>query len=298
MFVKKLTIEHFGRFGYKNFHFCDSLNVIAGEDTRAVFAALNLALCNRLLRLQVSPYCFTESSRIFAELEADGTNLVSETVYRADAREHCETKVYCGGKRLSEEERRAVFEVSLEEEECSYFINSCDYARYIPFAELDFSKKLEEYKKAIKKDGRQDFAARTEGIGATHTFRRELKKFLTAYLPRQIRREKGLWLSLDKSGKFRAKDRVPRGDLSRTEEALFQYLCFLEVNRFWDSVQSAAGRTVKKPLLIVSLSDHIDFGADLTQLTEQTLALNRQAFEFSEWKNARTCLCGNTEKLC
>lgn len=47
MFVKKLTIEHFGRFGYKNFHFCDSLNVIAGEDTRAVFAALNLALCNR-----------------------------------------------------------------------------------------------------------------------------------------------------------------------------------------------------------------------------------------------------------
>lgn len=34
----------------------------------------------------------------------------------------------------------------------------------------------------------------------------------------------------------------------------------------------------------MSLSDRIDFGADLTQLTEQTLALNRQAFEFSEGK--------------
>ena len=34
MFVKRLTIEHFGRFGYKSVNFCDSLNVIAGEDTR------------------------------------------------------------------------------------------------------------------------------------------------------------------------------------------------------------------------------------------------------------------------
>ena len=60
MFVKRLTIEHFGRFGYKSVNFCDTLNVIAGEDTRAVFAALNVALCNRLLRLQVSPYCISE----------------------------------------------------------------------------------------------------------------------------------------------------------------------------------------------------------------------------------------------
>ena len=122
MFLKKLTIEHFGRIEYKSFNFCESLNVLAGEDTRAVFAALCVALCNRLLRFQVSPYCFSENSRIYAEIEAGGADYVSETVYSADAPEHCETNLYCGGRRLTEEERRTVFHVSLEEEECSYFV--------------------------------------------------------------------------------------------------------------------------------------------------------------------------------
>ena len=55
MYIKKLTIEHFGRIEYKSFTFCESLNVIAGENAQAVFAALCVALCNRLLRFQVSP---------------------------------------------------------------------------------------------------------------------------------------------------------------------------------------------------------------------------------------------------
>ena len=103
MYIKKLAIEHFGRFEYKTFHFCESLNVIAGEDTRAVFAALCVALCNRLLRFQVSPYCLMENSRIYAEIEAGEADYVSETVYSTDAPEHCETNVYCGRRKLTEE---------------------------------------------------------------------------------------------------------------------------------------------------------------------------------------------------
>ena len=41
------------------------------------------------------------------------------------------------------------------------------------------------------------------------------------------------------------------------------------------------GRTVKKPLFISALPDHIDFCVDLTQLLEQTLELNRQVFLFT-----------------
>lgn len=281
MFIKKLTLEHFGQFEYKSFNFCDSLNVIAGEDTRAVFAALCVALCNRLLRFQISPYCFMESSRIYAEIEAGGADYVSETVYRADAPEHCETNVYRGGRKLTEEERRAVFHVSAEEEECSYFINRYDYRRYIPFAELDYSKKLAEYRKALREEDRQNFSERTDGAGNTHTFRRELKKFCDAFLPRQIRLEKRLWLTMDEDGSFSVKDTMPRRDLSETEEVLLQYFCFLEVNRFWDDVQKTMGRTVKKPLFIGALTEHIDFCVDLTQLLEQTLEMNRQVFLFT-----------------
>lgn len=281
MFIKKLTIEHFGRFEYKTFHFCDSLNVIAGKDTRAVFAALCVALCNRLLRFQVSPYCLMENSRIYAEIEAGGADYVSETVYCEDAPKHCETNVYCGGRKLTEEERRAVFHVSMEEEECSYFVNRYDYYRYVPLAELDYSKKLAEYRKALQEENRQEFNERTDGVGTTHTFRRELKKFCYGFLPQPIRLEKRLLLTMDKEGTFLAKDAWARMDLSATEEILFQYMCFLEVNRFWSEVQKIIGRTAKKPLFISALPDHIDYCVDFTQLLEQALELNRQVFLFT-----------------
>ena len=284
MFVKKLTLEHFGRFEYKSFHFCDSLNVLAGEDTRAVFAALCVALCNRLLRFRVSPYCFSENSRIYAEIEAGGADYVSETVYSADAPEHCETNVYCDGRRLTEEERRTVFHVSLEEEECSYFVNRYDYYRYVPFAELDFAKKLAEYRSGLQEENRKEFSARTNGIGLTHTFRKILKNFCDEFLPKQFRIEKRLWLTMDEEGCFSAKDVQPRKDLSATEDTLLQYFCFLEVNRFWGEVQKAMGRTVQKPLFIGALADKIDFCIDLASLLMPVLGLGRQVFLFTRDK--------------
>lgn len=285
MFVKKLTLEKFGRFGYKSFRFCGALNVVVGEEGRAVFAALCVALCNRLLRLQVSPYCFAENSRIYAEIEACGADYISQTVYCPDAFGHCETTVCRGGRRLSEEERRAAFQVSLEEEECSCFLDRYDYARCVPFAQLDYSKKLAEYKEALREENRQKFAERTEGVGTTHTFRRTLNKFCGGFLPRQLRLEKRLWLTMDEAGNFLAKDVQPRTDLSESEEVLAQYLSFLEVNRFWGEVQKSTGRIVKKPLFICALTDRIDFCVDLAQLSEETLSLGRQVFLFTADKD-------------
>ena len=296
MFVKKLTLEQFGRFEYKSFNFCDSLNVIAGEKARAVFAALCVALCNRLLRFQVSPYCLMEGSRIRAEIEGDGADYVSESVYCADAPEHCETNAYCGARKLTEEERRALFHVSMEEEECSYFVNRYDYYRYVPFVEPDYSQKLAEYRKALQEENRQEFSERTDGAGTTQTFRRELKNFCYGFLPQPIRIEKQLLLTMDEDGSFLAKDVRPRMDLSATEEVLMQYLCFLEVNRFWNEVQKLMGRTVKKPLFISALPDHIDFCVDLASLLERALELNRQVFLFTGDKDIKKRLDATKEK--
>ena len=296
MYIKKLTIEHFGRIEYKSFHFCDSLNVLAGKNTQAVFAALCVALCNRLLRFQVSPYCLMENSRIYAEIEAGGADYVSETVYCADAPEHCETSVYCGRRKLTEEELRAVFHVSMEEEECSYFVNRYDYYRYVPFVEPDYSQKLAEYRKALQEENRQEFSERTDGAGTTQTFRRELKNFCYGFLPQPIRIEKQLLLTLGEDGAFLAKDVRPRMDLSATEEVLMQYLCFLEVNRFWNEVQKLMGRTVKKPLFISALPDHIDFCVDLASLLERALELNRQVFLFTGDKDIKKRLDATKEK--
>lgn len=285
MFVKKLTIEQFGRIGYKSFSFGQPLTVFAGEETEEIFSALCVMLDNRLLRLQTMRHCFTEKSKFYAEIEKNGKVYTAEATYNERAPDRCAVRFYCGGRMISNEERTATFQTSPEEEECSYFINRYDYNRYVPFAELDFAKKLTDYRQGLQEENRQMFSARTDGIGLTHTFRKVLKNFCDKFLPQQFRIEKRLWLTMDGEGCFSAKDVQPRKDLSATEDTLLQYFCFLEINRFWGVVQNATGRTVQKPLFIGALADNIDFCIVLGSLLEQALELGRQVFLFTRDKN-------------
>lgn len=285
MFVKKLTVEQFGRIGYKSFLFEQPLTIFTGEETEEIFAALCVVLDNRLLRLQTTRYCFTEKSKLYAEIEKDGKVYMAEAAYDESAPNNCVVRIYCGGRLLSNEERTAAFQTSFEEEECSYFLNRYDYSRYVPFAELDFAKKLADYRQGLQEENRQMFSARTDGIGLTHTFRKVLKNFCDKFLPQQLRIEKRLWLMMDDEGSFSAKDVSPRKDLSATEDTLLQYFCFLEVNRFWGEVQKAMGRTVQKPLFISALADNIDFCIELDPLLEQVLRLDRQVFLFTAEKH-------------
>ena len=227
MFVKKLTVEQFGRIGYKSFLFEQPLTIFAGEETEEIFAALCVVLDNRLLRLQRTRYCFTEKSKLYAEIEKDGKVYTAEAAYDESAPNHCVVRIYCGGRLLSNEERTAAFQTSFEEEECSYFLNRYDYySRYVPSAELDFTKKLADYRQGLQEENRQMFSAWTDGIGLTHTFRKVLKNFCDKFLPQPLRIEKRLWLTMDEENRFLAKDVLPRMDLSATEDTLLRYFCF------------------------------------------------------------------------
>ena len=281
MFVKKLTVEQFGRIGYKSFSFEQPLTVFAGEETEELFAALCVVLDNRLLRLQTTRYCYAEKSKLYSEIEQGGKVYTAEAAYDESAPDYCTVRIYCGGRLLSNEERTAAFQTSFEEEECSYFINRYDYSRYVPFAELDFAKKLADYWSGLQEENRKEFSARTDGIGLTHTFRKILKNFCDKFLPQQFRIEKRLWLTMDGEGCFSAKDALPRKELSATEDTLLQYFCFREVNRFWGDVQKAMGRSVQKPLFVGALAANIDLCADFTLLLKKTLELNRQVFLFA-----------------
>ena len=295
MFVKKLTVEQFGRIEYKSFSFEQPLTVFSGEETEEIFAALCVVFDNRLLRFQTTRYCFTDKSKFYAEIEKSGKVYTVEAVYDESAPDYCTVRIYCGGRLLSNEERTAAFQTSIEEEECSYFITRYDYYRYVPFAELDFTKKLAGYRLGLQEENRQEFCARTDGIGLTHTFRKILKNFCSEFLPQPLHIEKRLWLTMDEKGRFLAKDALPRKDLSATEDTLLQYFCFREVNRFWGEVQKAMGRTVQKPLFIGALADNIDFCIDLGSLLKSALGLDRQVFLFTRNKNIVECL-GDIDK--
>lgn len=155
----------------------------------------------------------------------------------------------------------------------------------VPFAGSDFTKKLSDYRKGLQEENRQEFSARTDGVGLTHTFLRELKKFCDGFLPHRLRIEKRLWLTMDDEGRFLAKDIQSHKDRSATENTLLQYFCFLEVNRFWAEVRKAMGRTLQKPLFICALADNIDFRIDLTSLLTSASGLDRQVFLFARDEN-------------
>lgn len=298
MFVKKLTVEQFGQIGYKSFSFEKPLTIFAGEETEEIFAALCIVLDNRLLRLQTTRYCFTEKSKLYAEIEKDGKVYMAEAAYDESVPNNCVVRIYCGGRLLSNEERVTVFQTSLEEEECSYFINRYDhYSRYVPFAELDFTKKMAGYRQGLQEENRHIFSARTDGIGLTHTFRKVLRNFCDKFLPQQLRIEKRLWLTMDEKGRFlAAKDALPCMYLSATEDTLLQYFCFLEVNRFWGEVQKAMRRTVQKPLFIGALAYKIDFCIDLASLLKSALGLDRQVFLFTSDEDIGERLQGADKK--
>ena len=62
MVIRKLILENFGRIEKQSFDFSDSLNMIMGENPRVLFAALSVALCNRLLsRIVAMSFCVPRS---------------------------------------------------------------------------------------------------------------------------------------------------------------------------------------------------------------------------------------------
>ena len=142
---------------------------------------------------------------------------------------------------------------------------------------------------------------RTDGIGLTDTFRRELKKHCAGFLSRKIVSAKPIRLSMDDCGVLAAECVSPRDDLGRsllsvTAALMFDHFCFLEANRFWGAVRRKTGSAVLKPLFVGSeLADMTDIGIDLSPVMSETLALGRQTFLFTEFAanvNVEKCLKG------
>ena len=89
---------------------------------------------------------------------------------------------------------------------------------------------------------------------------------------------------------------VDRSRLAAADGVLFDYFCFLEINRFWGAVRRKTGSAVLKPLFVGSeLADMTDIGIDLSPVMSETLALGRQTFLFTEFAanvNVEKCLKG------
>ena len=274
MQIEELCIENFGpikNFGAK---FCDKLNVICSEFWPDILAVLGLVAGSKVVGFNFTRHAFTQNTRIYASISGNFGKAEVELFYDSESAHGCADKIILNGSSSSFRELRASIGASLEEEECAIYINADDYRRGVPFSEYDFTRKLNSYLKSVLRGSK-------ENVMGTPQFNEVLRGFISPFERISINSSKDMWLSITNDGVF-----VPllhgevRHDLSAAEREMFNYLCFVEANRFWEHVVDKCRLKERLPLFIGNFICRIDEAADITPLISRALAFGRQTFLF------------------
>lgn len=98
-------------------------------------------------------------------------------------------------------------------------------------------------------------------------FRALLNEYIVGFKPRQISERKSLYFDVAPQGEFiavkKSGDKSFRCDLSASEQTLFDFLCFIEINKFRQIVNSVKDFNYKeKPLILVNFPDFLDENFD------------------------------------
>ena len=90
---------------------------------------------------------------------------------------------------------------------------------------------------------------------------------IVGFKPRRISEQKNLYLDVTTQGKFiavkKSGDKSFNCDLSASEQVLFDFLCFMEFNKFRQIVNSVKDFNYKeKPLILVNFPNFLDESFD------------------------------------
>lgn len=125
---------------------------------------------------------------------------------------------------------------------------------------LIYSDLLSAYK-------RRDFDERNETLllrqSKEKAFRFLLNEYIIGFKPRQLSLQKNLYFDITRQGKFIAIKKVGyksiNYDLSASERMLFDFLCFIEINKFRQLVNGVKDFNHKeKPLILVNFPEYLN----------------------------------------
>ena len=162
--------------------------------------------------------------------------------------------------------------VSPEEEECQVFSSS---------NEDSFRYKLKEYMKYSENDNISEYEIKTDGLSSTDAFRNLIKDYIKHYEPECVSKKKNIYIKLMRDGEFvpydpeRPDERVL---LSAGGRKKFNFICFLNINRFWNEAGSMKNANqVKKPLFVKDFLGTFDAKEDTRKrFIDMALSLGRQ----------------------
>ena len=154
-------------------------------------------------------------------------------------------------------------------------------------AEYEQRLKYSDFLSAYK---RRDFDERSEALllkqSKEKPFRFLLNEYIVGFKPREISKRKNLYLDVTPQGKFiaikKAGDKSINYNLSASEQTLFDFLCFVEINKFRQFVNDIRDFNYKeKPLILVNFPDFLDESFDYISFLRKQ-KLNRKIIIVSD----------------
>ena len=160
----------------------------------------------------------------------------------------------------SDKVAEALYESFYNPSDCFYHYDDVVFDCAARKSRLKYSDLLSAYK-------RRDFDERNEALllkqSKEKPFRFLLNEYIVGFKPREISKRKNLYLDITPQGKFIAVKKAGyksiNYDLSAREQTLFDFLCFVEINKFRQFVNSVKDFNYKeKPLILVNFPDFSD----------------------------------------
>ena len=154
----------------------------------------------------------------------------------------------------------ALYESFYNPSDCFYRYDDVVFDCAARKSRLKYSDLLSAYK-------RRDFDERNEALllkqSKEKAFRVLLNEYIAEFKTKRISEQKNLYLDVTTQGKFiavkKSGDKSFNYDLSASEQVLFDFLCFMEFNKFRQIVNSVKDFNYKeKPLILVNFPDFLD----------------------------------------
>lgn len=271
--IQRITVRNFGSVRYFDTSLKADLNILGTRFTAEIETAIELLLCSKASG-HILPLFINEETRITAELLLDNNLYFAELKPNPSNQKALEITVKdTSGNDKTDYYRKAVSHCT-EQDALDHFDGTDD----------SFPFKLCRYRDREDLASPKDLPVRTNHAVETKTFRSYLIRYIKAFEPQSINNKKSYKAAINKQGRFEVQ--YPHGEegipLSKTEEKLFLYICFLNVAEFWEDFEKIRDmHHIKKPLLIKNFLEFLDQTTDIQGLISRTVHLKRQVILFT-----------------
>lgn len=268
MTINKITVINFGSIRFFETSLNDQISVIETKYISELSAVFDIILCKKTVSSLPNDW-------LRSDTEITAVVCIDNIVYYVNAMPNSSVSsalsVYATDVNGCEMTKQYLSLIShCAEQDAIESFDGCD--KTMPLR-LSWYHNSEEYEPSGSLDENSNHIANTK------TFRSSLSKYIKTFESEPINNRKQYNISITQNGKFEVSH--PESDekncLSKTEEKLFLYICFLNITEFWSNIESVRNlHNVDKPLLIRNFLEYLDESAEFEKLIKRSLMLKRQ----------------------